>query len=369
MTDSHCTMIHGGLELNFKGSDVTAQHCCLRNDKFPVDIETNFWNHEKFIPLRIANKNNTWDPGCRNCQQLENSGHVSMRQGMNSGLGIQTDLSGPLKIDLMFDISCNLACRICGANSSTFWQKHLQEQGLWPRPILPQQSYNDVIKSLSHIDLSNLQRVVFCGGETLMGQAYWNVAEWLANNVPNAQHNLFINFQTNGTQPITDKNYKTIEKLKGVRLNISLDGVGSKFEYMRWPANWNQVIDNIFKIRQTAPGNVMFLVEETISIFNLWYTSELDTWVKQNFATDRQGDLINHTKHLANGIFSLNGCSQEYVSALKNTANADLVPATWQENPVLIRNMIKNIKQFDSFRSQSFEKTFPEVAEFYHRFL
>jgi sulfatase maturation enzyme AslB (radical SAM superfamily) len=226
-----------------------------------------------------------------------------------------------------------------------------------------------VIDSLTQLDLSNLRQVVFCGGETLMGQSYWEVADWLADNVPNAKQQLFVNFQTNGTQPILDKNYKIIEKLHGVKMHISLDGTRERFEYLRWPATWNQVTDNILQIKQTAPSNVMFLVEETISIFNLWYTNELSQWTEQNFIHNREGDVVNHTKHLAHGIFSLDACSQEYVSAMQQKSDQNLIPRTWKENPSKIQSMIENIKQFDQFRSQSFAKTFSEVAEFYARYL
>jgi hypothetical protein len=89
--------------------------------------------------------------------------------------------------------------------------------------------------------------------------------------------------------------------------------MASKFEYLRWPASWSQVTDNILNIRETVPSNVMFLVEETISIFNLAYITELDTWVKQNFTTNREGDPVNHTRHMATGIFRLDNCSNEYV--------------------------------------------------------
>jgi hypothetical protein len=203
----------------------------------------------------------------------------------------------------------------------------------------------------------------------MLGQSYWNIANWLADHVPNAKRQLFVNFQTNGTQPIQDKNYKIIEKLHGVKMHISLDGVGERFEYLRWPAVWNQVADNILQIKETAPSNVMFLIEETISIFNLWYTNELSEWVQQNFKTNQEGDITNHTKHLAMGIFSLERCSQEYVSAMQQSNDRHLILSTWKENTQKINDMISEIKKFDQFRSQSFVKTFPEVAEFYRKFL
>jgi len=371
MSDLYCSMIHGGLELNFKAPSIVAQTCCLRNTRFPVDITTNFWNNDRFTLLQEKNKSNVWDSGCSNCQKLENGGHISMRQGMNDGLGIQgkTNLLGPARIDLMFDISCNLACRTCGTYSSTFWQKHLKEHGEWDKPIESPRSYNDVISALSKLDLSNLRMLVFCGGETLLGQSYWEVVKWLADNVPNAKQQLTLCFQTNGTQPIAPRNYDLINRFHLVKLHISLDGVGEKFEYLRWPAEWNQVVDNISQIKQTAPSNMMFLIEETISIFNLWYTDELSNWVQQNFTTNREGDIVNHTKHLAKDTFSLDACSQEYVTAMQQSNNKHLVSASWQESPVKIQYMIDQIKKFDHFRSQSFAKTFPKVAEFYARYL
>lgn len=371
MTDTYCLMIHGGLQLNFKGPIPKAQHCCLRNTKFKINPAENFWNDKHFIPLREKNKTNTWDAGCSNCQRLEASGHTSMRQGMNDGLGIknQTELSGPVRIDLMFDISCNLACRTCGTHSSTFWQKHLKEHDLWPDAIISPRHSNEIIQGLQQLDLSNLQQVVFCGGETMLGQSYWDVAAWLADHVPNAKQQLTVCFQTNGTQSISPKNVDVIEKLHGVKLHISLDGVGERFEYLRWPASWNQVTDNIQQLKLTAPSNVMFLIEETISIFNLWYTDELSRWIKQNFVHNREGDIVNHTKHLAKGNFNVSQCSAEYVAAMQDKNNYNLIPSTWQENPSEIRHMIKLIKKFDQMRNQSFEATFPDLAKFYSRYL
>lgn len=369
--DVYCSMIHGGLHLNFKSPSPYAQHCCLRKTEFPIDSKLNLWDHNDFLPLREKNKTNQWDSGCSNCQRLEQSGHESLRTGMNNGLGItgETELLGPARIDLMYDIGCNLACRTCGPHYSTFWQKHLKEHGLQQEPIFSPRRHTQIIQSLQQLDLSNLRQVVFCGGETMLGQSYWDVAEWLADNVPDAKQQLTVCFQTNGTQPIVPKNISIIEKLHLVKLHISLDGIGEKFEYLRWPATWQQVTDNILQIKQTAPSNVMFLVEETVSIFNLWYTEELTQWVQQNFISNREGDIVNHTKHLAFGDFSVSQCSTEYVAAMKDKNNQHLIPSNWNENPAQICSMIQLIKQYDQLRNQSFEKTFPHLEHFYARFL
>jgi sulfatase maturation enzyme AslB (radical SAM superfamily) len=375
MIDLYCSMIHGGLNLDFKNltdkGQALIQHCCLRKDLFPVDITQNFWKDTKLEKLREINKQNIWDSGCSNCQYLEASNNASMRTGMNHGLQItgQTNLLGPSRIDLMFDISCNLACRSCGPESSTYWQRHLKENKLWNQPVSTPRKKDEVIGALSKLDLFNLRQLVFCGGETLLGQEYWEVTEWLANNVPNAKEQLTVCFQTNGTQPIHPKNFKTIEKFHLVKLHISLDGITDRFEYLRWPASWSQVTDNILTLQETLPSNVMFVVEETVSTFNLLYLEELELWIKNNFVTNREGDIINHTRHFAFGSFQLQNLTLEYVDIINQSKYSKFIPADWTENPVAIKTMVEEIKKFDHFRNESFEKTFPEVANLYARFL
>jgi sulfatase maturation enzyme AslB (radical SAM superfamily) len=245
----------------------------------------------------------------------------------------------------------------------------LIQHGLQSIPVSSTKSAEHAISEISKYDLSNLKQLVFCGGETMLGNEYWKVASWLAHNVPNAKQQLTVCFQTNGTQPLRLENHATIKKFHLVKMHISLDGVGDRFNYIRWPADWNQVTDNILSIRQTAPNNVMFVIEETISIFNLAYLEELDSWVKNNFVDNREGDVINHTRHLAHKTFNLLNLSLEYVDAVAKTNYKNLIPNNWVENSGVIKSMINEIKRFDTLRNESFEKTFPEVAEYYARFL
>lgn len=367
--DVYCSMIHGGLDINLKEGAGIINHCCLRQDKYPIDF-ANPWRNDKMMHLRSVNRANTWDKGCGNCQSLERVGLESMRQGMNSGLKIngRTDLTGPARLDLLFDISCNLACRTCGTHSSTFWQKHLKEHGEWSGPVVASRDKDRMIELLSALNLENLQQVVFCGGETLLGQSYWDIAKWLTDNVPNAKHQLIIGFQTNGTQPIDKKNYDIIERCYLTKLHVSLDGVGEQFEYLRWPALWHQVQDNLLQLRTELPSNVMFLVEQTISIFNVLYLKQLDNWCTDNFSTNREGDPIDSTKHLAKGIYGLHNCSEKLVRELSETKHHNLIPGNWKENDLSIKLMLAQIKKFDQFRNQSFEKTFPATFAAFKEF-
>lgn len=368
----YCPMIHNGLNIILKGVDgeLRVNQCCLSTSQsyIPVDASS-IWQNSLLQNIRKLNDENIWLYGCWQCRRVEDSGLKSFRQSMIEGLGSEKNLSGPQRIDLLFDRSCNLACRTCGPESSTFWQKHLKDNQLPVLDITQSDNFNKIKQLLETLDLSNLKQVQFCGGETLMGNTYWNVAQLLADLVPGAKDNLLLGFQTNGTQPIDEKYYSLIEKFKLVKLMISIDGINDRFEYLRWPASWNQVADNILNLRDKLPGNVMFYIQETTSNLNLLYFGEVADWVNNNFSTNRFGDETNHSTQLAiHSYLNVNTITQEYVDAIKNTNKFQFVTPGWQESPNTIKMFLRETEKFDHIRGQDWKKTFPEVANFYSRY-
>lgn len=372
-------MIDGGLAINLHSDqkNFSINCCCMRNDWIKIDPTDEMWNHQKIIDLRQYNEQDHWHPSCSACEIPESAGMISYRSGMLDTFGVRKNLTGPIKLDLNFDISCNLACRSCGPQLSTFWQKHLKDNQLEINQPKTVSRVNDLLSILKKLDLSNLEMITLAGGESLLGTAYWQVAEYIIDTVPNADKQLIVQFQTNGTQSIDKKYHDLIKKCRLVKFTFSIDGIKEKFEYLRWPANWKQVTGNMFRLREQLPVNVAFQIEETISIFNLFYLDELEIWHKNNFSVNRLGpnkqgefgNLINHEQHLAYGIYSLSNLTQEYVDAIKKTKYADLIRPDWQENPKEIQKMITEVEKFDKIRNQDWRKTFPEVAEFYSRYI
>jgi organic radical activating enzyme len=358
-------MIHGGLQIRVDQGQTLYNHCCL-SDKPMIPIIPNLWKSAELDTLRTQNNNEVWHKDCDQCRTVESAAGTSLRLGTLEKFGIHKNLPGPQRIDLMFDRSCNLACRTCGPDSSTFWQRHLKDNKLGNNIEFYDSAADKIIETLRLLDLSHLSMIVFCGGETLIGPNYWKVVEFLATTVP---QQITLSFQTNGTQGIDQRRYELISKFHLVKLNISLDGVADKFNYLRWPANWNQVIDNINNLRENLPVNVMFLIEETVSIFNLYYQDELSKWAEQNFNSNRLGDIINHTRHLAHGEFGLHNLTEKYVSELQKTNLYSFVSQNFTENSNQIEKMIKEIQKFDKIRNEDWRKTFPEVAEFYSAYL
>lgn len=369
----HCPMIHGGLNINLKDSDgqIGFNQCCLSTTNLIIDNSLeNIWNNQELVDLRKLNNTNSWNKDCWECERLEFANNPSFRLGMLDKFGVKTNLSGPQRIDLLFDLSCNLACRICGPSSSTFWQKHLKENNISFGSYPTKSRMDDIIKVLKSLDLSNLEMVQYCGGETLMGNTYWETTKILADLIPNANEKLTLGFQTNGTQLIDEKYYDLIEKFHLVKFIISLDGVGDKFNYLRWPADWNQVTDNILQMREKLPVNVMFVIQETACNLNLFYHDDVLSWVNSNFNSNRLGDITNYAKQLVmHKTLDINNITQEYYNALISKNMTNLLSPNWQENPQKIKEMIAEVEKFDKIRNQDWKKTFPEVANFYSRYL
>ena len=365
-------MIHNGLNIDLKSQQggLTFNQCCLSTTQLnmPQDVKS-LWQNEKLKHNRQINNQNIWLNDCWQCERLETAGIKSFRESMIEGLGSEKNVTGPQRIDLLFDRSCNLACRTCNPGASTFWEKHLRDNNLPVVKFQPTDNLATIKEVLKNLDLSNLKQVQFCGGETLLGNTYWQAAEMIAELVPHAKDGVLLGFQTNATQPIAEKYHKIIEKFKLVKFMISIDGTHNKFEYLRWPANWNQVVDNIFTIRETVPGNVMFYIQECTSNLNLYHFNEVRNWIEHNFNTNRFGDQIDYSTQLAtHSYLNVNTITQEYFDAIQGTEMSKFIKTDWQENPETIRKFITETEKFDQLRGQDWKKTFPEVANFYSRY-
>ena len=370
MSTVFCPMIHGGLNIDLKHDGrMQYNQCCLSTT--PLNLMVNDrvdWNNKDFEQIRNINRTEQWLPGCWQCENLEKVGVKSFRLSMIEKFGMASNLTGPQRIDLLFDRSCNLACRTCGPHSSTLWIKELKQQGKFTE--YRETSNLDKIKSvLAALDLSNLGMIQFCGGETLLGNTYWHAAEYIASLVPDAKQKLTLGFQTNGTQSIDPRYFEIIDQFHLVKLMISIDGIGTRFEYLRWPAVWNQVRDNLLHLRETLPSNVMFFVQECTSCLNLWYYQEVQQWLKENFATNREGDAVDHTTQLVkHDYLNPQNITWEYYQALDSTIQPAL-GEQWQENPDQIRMFLKESSELDQIRGQDWKLSFPDIVDFYSRYL
>lgn len=353
----HCPALSNGLVLRFLPSSVIAMNCCLHQTDFKLNYEDNILHNENF---KNRQKTKQWLEDCNNCYQLEQFNNKSPRLGLLERFGVEN--TGIVKLDLMYSNNCNLACRTCGPMVSSLWEKQLGKKFF---PIIAEKDFHNKIKTyLDSIDLSNVSDITFSGGETMLGHGYYKMIEYLAERLDTKK--CIITFQTNGTQPWLEKYRSLLEKFHLIKLNISVDGMCNRFEYLRWPARWDDWILNVNHLIDDAPHNVMINFEETISIFNLYYLNESDEFFLNNFQTNKYGDKCNFSRHLAAGVFSLSALNTEYVNSLPHKSK-NLVPKQFVESESRIQQALYEIRHIDRLRGQNFTDYFPELGNFYHK--
>jgi MoaA/NifB/PqqE/SkfB family radical SAM enzyme len=124
--------------------------------------------------------------------------------------------------------------------------------------------------------------VIICGGEPMLNFSSQTMLENLKSD-----QNVRVHF--NGTVMPRQSFMDQSARFEKIQYCFSIDGVGRRFEYLRWPAEWDQVVKNILWLVETAPDNVRFSVNITISQLNLHYQNEIVDWVNQTIPHNRNG--------------------------------------------------------------------------------
>jgi len=167
---------------------------------------------------------------------------------------------------------CNLACVTCGPGASTRWQ---QELGMPITPGNPREIDQDTIAAAR-----KMTGVIICGGEPMLNFSSQAMLENLQSD-----QNVRVHF--NGTVMPRQSFMDQSARFERIQYCFSIDGVGKRFEYLRWPAKWDQVVENILWLVETAPDNVRFSVNITISQLNRHYQDEIVDWINKTIPNNR----------------------------------------------------------------------------------
>jgi hypothetical protein len=201
---------------------------------------------------------------------------------------------------------CNLACVTCGSGASTRWQKEL---GIPITPGNPREIDQETI-----IAARKMTGVVICGGEPMLNFSSQTMLE-------NLRSDQLVRVHFNGTVMPRQSFMDQSARFKRIQYCFSIDGVGKRFEYLRWPAQWDQVVENILWLVETAPDNIEFSVNITISQLNRHYQNEIVDWIKQTIPQNKHGKETVITYNDAG-----NSLTQKYLDILDKKRNLN-----WRE--------------------------------------
>ena len=260
------------------------------------DSLENIWNNDTMQRIRRQVLNDDRPPECAPCFKLEDQGVESLRQRHIAGkipeARINLYPNTPLlevmpfeipTIELKLNNLCNLKCRMCHPMDSTAWNDWgevkdfykaegnimyaiVEEHNLEHKPFLDKfQDSPEWWASLKKL-LPHFRRVEFAGGEPLMDPQHYRILDMLAPY----GHQIEIKYATNLT--MLGKSDRTVwkywPKFKSVAVNVSIDGMGSSYEYIRGNALWDELINNIKQI-QTIPNISRIVGAVTVQVSNI----------------------------------------------------------------------------------------------------
>lgn len=182
---------------------------------------------------------------------------------------------------IKFSNLCNLSCRSC---SPTYSSKYAQIHNITvPRelsvdisddPVLWQDIVDSIdyyVKKFGKISLS------LFGGETLIQPGAIKLIDHLTQQGICNKINLDIT--TNFTS-LSKKMFDAIAEFDSVTLKASIDSIGKNYEYVRWPAKWDEISNNL-EIFSSEPRyrRIRFIVQPLFNLNNIFYVDEiLDFW-------------------------------------------------------------------------------------------
>jgi len=238
---------------------------------------------------------------CVKCKIEDEQGVKSMRQDFNE-IYDDVDTSKmakmpPRYIEISFGNICNLACRMCNSNDSTRWQgvdRYIHNETKIKRDTWPE--WRLEIEAID-IDLSEVDRLKFMGGEPLL---HPNHEEFLDKLVAENTYSgrVTARYHTNGTQRPNDRVLEIWEQLGTVEIAFSLDGVDKMNDYIRPPSQWREIEETVQWFKDLNMPNVSLHVHSCYSMLNVLDIENLWNWVKDNGIRIWNRDIVRDPEYL-----------------------------------------------------------------------
>jgi sulfatase maturation enzyme AslB (radical SAM superfamily) len=168
---------------------------------------------------------------------------------------------------------------------------------------------------------------------------------------------------TNATIFPSQKFWDKWIKFKNVDIQLSIDGTDEQFEYIRWPAEWLQVNENIQRFINEKKDNIQISISHTVSIFNVLYLPEFFKWCLQNKLGKPYLGLVSDPV-----IYSIKTLPRKVKQSIGDKLNRFMFKevVSYMDSEDLsdeFSTAIKHIQLVDQQRKQNFKDVFPEFYQ------
>jgi sulfatase maturation enzyme AslB (radical SAM superfamily) len=267
---------------------------------------------------------------------------------------------------------CNLSCSMCHEYSSSGVLKEkieLNEPVTIPikivngkqSPLIKVTPCEAFLKELPQL-LDNVLELKLVGGEPLMNKESYELMRMV--NKPSETNLRII---TNGTID-PSKFIQIAKQFESVVVNISIEGVGPVNDYIRYPSDWNTILQTYLKLRKETNFSVSFVT--TINALNINRLPEISLkFPKKTYYFASYVD--NNCYTLSSIPPDIKQLFLKQLTANKHLDQVDILisylqNAVYKETDMI--EMIQHIKRRDKLRGTNLLDVFPEWKEYYERY-
>lgn len=249
-------------------------------------------------------------------------------------------------LDLRLGNTCNLKCIMCSPHDSSQWvSEHKHVYPLFESPLIKKQmSWNkENFDNFWHENpkfweeiydqIENIKQLYFAGGEPLMIPAHKKFLEEIIRR--GLAHKIALRYNTNGIL-ITQEFIDIWSNFRKVKIGFSVDGIGDRLHYIRYPTDWNIIEKNLWLI-ENAPDNIQTNIALAVQVLNIKHIPEFIRWkVKSNFKK------LNLDTNAAGQTMG-GGLIGVHLVWIPTWLSLRILP---KEDKIEIRNLFKDLKEW-----------------------
>jgi len=393
---------------------------------FEHDLPSEAFNNEYMKSVRKTMLAGEVPASCKKCYDEEAQGIASKRMWETvtwfkeedidiPELVAQTQADGtvPYKleyIDLRLGHTCNLKCIMCSPHDSSRWvDDHKKVYPLFQSPLIKKQmaweqkDFNNYWYEKPEFwqeiydQIPNIKQVYFAGGEPLMIKEHKLFLEEIIKR--GYANQILLRYNSNGVL-VDEEMIALWSNFRKVKYAVSLDGMGDRVNYIRYPLDWPTVEKKLWLL-ENAPDNITTSIAFAVQILNIKHVPDFIKWKvrsgfkKLNQDTNAVGQLLGGgliSVHLVwiPTFLSLRILPAEDKAEIRNlfaelqtwlwdnyTQDSDF----WEKNPYgwkrwegildwmdsedqtnLLPDFREYITRMDTLRGTDFKTIFPELA-------
>lgn len=394
---------------------------------FGRDTLKEAFNNEYMCSVRNTMREGKIPASCRKCFEEESNGVVSKRlwelyEWSKDGLDFKellenTDIDGKVPheiryFDLRLGHTCNLKCVMCSPHDSSKWMEDYEK-------VVSSSNSEIVIKQINwdkskfnnrwhenpefwdeiFEQIPNITQLYFAGGEPLMIKEHKRFLLEIINR--GYAKNICLRYNSNGIF-VNEEIINIWNNFKQVRYAFSIDAVGDRNYYIRYPSKWSDVERSLW-LMDNAPEHIHCHIACAVQASNVKHIIDFAKWkLSQGFKKINKFTLDDY--QAGGGIINL------HLLYIPTFLSARILPKSdkeeirqqfaefkqwlwdnytqddnfWNINPYgwkrwegilrfveaedhshLLPDFVDYFKNLDNIRKTNFTQTFPELAHLF----